>query len=82
MILLLILIATVAFYLIYEKKQENYFPNLFQEKYLKDKNIAIEKLSYELLNNKNISSKTQFIYKFVYIIKKRGQRVFMYGTQS
>ncbi len=69
-ILLLILIAIVAFYLIYEKKQENYFPNLFQEKYLKDKNIAIEKLSYELLNNKNISSKTQFIYKFVYIIKK------------
>lgn len=72
-----ILISVVAIitvlYIMYEKKQENYFPNLFQEKYLKDKNIAIEKLSYELINNKNISSRTQFIYKFVYIIQKDGK---------
>ena len=57
----------------YEKKKENYFPNLFTQTYLKRNNIAIEKLSYELLNNKYISSKTQFIYKFTYIIQKEGK---------
>jgi hypothetical protein len=70
MILLGIVVLMIIGYILYEKKQETFFPNLFQEKYLTDKNIAIEKLSYELLNNKNISSRTQFIYKFVYIIQK------------
>ncbi|MGD9553765.1 MAG: hypothetical protein AB7D96_07005 [Arcobacteraceae bacterium] len=69
-ILLGIVVLMIIGYILYEKKQETFFPNLFQEKYLTDKNIAIEKLSYELLNNKNISSRTQFIYKFVYIIQK------------
>lgn len=72
-ILASVIAIMIVLYVMYSKKQEMYFPNLFQEKYLKDKNIAIEKLSYELLNNKNISSKTQFIYKFVYIIKKDGK---------
>jgi hypothetical protein len=70
MILLGIVVLMIIGYILYEKKQETFFPNLFQEKYLTDKNIAIEKLSYELLNNKNISSRTQFIYKFMYIIQK------------
>ncbi|MFA7570011.1 MAG: hypothetical protein WCY75_02040 [Sulfurimonadaceae bacterium] len=69
-ILLGIVVLMIIGYILYEKKQETFFPNLFQEKYLTDKNIAIEKLSYELLNNKNISSRTQFIYKFMYIIQK------------
>lgn len=73
-ILLLIIIASIIVgYLVYEKKKENYFPNLFTQTYLKRNNIAIEKLSYELLNNKYISSKTQFIYKFTYIIQKEGK---------
>lgn len=72
-ILASIVAIVIALYVMYTKKQEMYFPNLFQEKYLKDKNIAIEKLSYELLNNKNISSRTQFIYKFIYILQKDGK---------
>jgi hypothetical protein len=72
-ILSAVVAIVIVLYVMYEKKQETFFPNLFQEKYLNDKNIAIEKLSYELLNNKNISSRTQFIYKFVYIIQKEGK---------
>jgi hypothetical protein len=72
LILSCVVAIVIVLYVMYAKKQENYFPNLFQEKYLKEKNIAIEKLSYELLNNKYLTSKTQFIYKFVYIIKKDG----------
>lgn len=73
LILSSIVAIMIVLYVMYAKKQENYFPNLFQEKYLKEKNIAIEKLSYELLNNKYLTSKTQFIYKFVYIIQKDGK---------
>jgi hypothetical protein len=69
-ILACVVAIVIVLYMLYEKKQESFFPNLFQEKYLENKNIEIEKLSYVLLNNKNISSRTQFIYKFVYLIQK------------
>jgi hypothetical protein len=46
---------------------------LFKEKYEKEKNITIESLSAELLNNKVVSSKDKFIYKFTYIISKENQ---------
>jgi hypothetical protein len=58
---------------LYEKNQENFFPNLFKEKYEKEKNTIIEGLKAELLNNKVVSSKDKFIYKFTYIIKKDNQ---------
>ncbi|BAK72646.1 hypothetical protein [Arcobacter sp. L] len=68
-LLLIIIISTVAF-IVYEKNQENFFPKMFKEKYEKEKNVSIEGLTAELLNNKVVSSKTKFIYKFTYLIKK------------
>ena len=72
-ILLLIIIITSLAYVSYEQNQEKIFPNMFKEKYEKEKNLTIESLSAELLNNKVVSSKDKFIYKFTYIIKKENQ---------
>ncbi|MDD2896963.1 MAG: hypothetical protein PHG81_13180 [Aliarcobacter sp.] len=72
-ILLLIIIISSFAYVLYENNQEEFFPNMFKEKYEKEKNISIEKLTAELLNNKVVSSKDKFIYKFTYIIKKENQ---------
>lgn len=51
-------------------------PNIFKEKYQKEKGIEVLKLTYERLNNKNISSNTNFIYNFDYIINKEGKEYF------
>ncbi|QKF73749.1 putative membrane protein [Aliarcobacter faecis] len=67
--LAVILIATIGF-LFYENKSENYLPNLFIKKYEKEYNTTIKSLDYELLNNKVVSSKDKFIYKFTYTILK------------
>ncbi len=72
-ILLLIIIITSLAYVSYEQNQEKFFPNMFKEKYEKEKNLTIESLSAELLNNKVVSSKDKFIYKFTYIVKKENQ---------
>ena len=72
-ILLLIIIISSFVYVLYENSQDEFFPNLFKEKYEKEKNISIQSLSAELLNNKVVSSKDKFIYKFTYIIKKENQ---------
>ena len=72
-ILLLIIIITSLAYISYEQNQEKFFPNMFKEKYEKEKNLTIESLSAELLNNKVVSSKDKFIYKFTYIVKKENQ---------
>ena len=72
-ILLLIIIITSLAYVSYEQNQEEFFPNMFKEKYEKEKNLTIESLSAELLNNKVVSSKDKFIYKFTYIVKKENQ---------
>ena len=69
-ILLLIIIISVIAYGFYEKKQEEFFPKMFKEKYLKEKNATIDGLTAELLNNKVLSSKTNFVYKFTYLVKK------------
>ncbi len=72
-ILLLIIIITSITYRLYEKNQEEFFPNMFKEKYLKEKNLTIEGLNSELLNNKVVSSKDKFVYKFTYLIKKENK---------
>ena len=72
-ILLLIIIITSLAYVSYEQNQEEFFPNMFKEKYEKEKNLTIESLNAELLNNKVVSSKDKFIYKFTYIVKKENQ---------
>ena len=64
------LIVGILAYIMYERNQENSLPNAFKEKYKSSYNTEILKLQSELLNNKNISSKINFIYKFTYIINK------------
>lgn len=71
-LLLIIIISTIGFTL-YEKSQENFFPKMFKEKYEKEKNVNIEGLTAELLNNKVVSSKDKFIYKFTYLVKKENK---------
>ena len=73
-ILLLVIIISTIGMVSYEKNQEEFFPNLFKEKYFKEKNLKIDGLTAELLNNKVVSSKDKFIYKFTYIIKKENQK--------
>lgn len=51
-------------------KDENALPDIFKTKYEASKNVEIIKLSSERLNNKTTSSKTNFVYRFDYIIKK------------
>jgi hypothetical protein len=69
-ILLLIIIISAIAYGFYEKTQEEFFPKMFKEKYSKEKNATIEGLKAELLNNKVVSSKNKFVYKFTYLVKK------------
>ncbi len=68
-LLVTIFICTFGF-LFYEYKSENHLPNLFIEKYEKEKNLKIKSLEAELLNNKVVSSKDKFIYKFTYTVLK------------
>jgi len=70
-IILLVIIFFVTISIIwYEKSDENYLPKIFKEKYEKDKNLQIRSLSSELLNNKVLSSKDRFVYKFTYLVNK------------
>lgn len=71
-LLLIIIISSIAM-ISYEKNQEEFFPNLFKEKYTKEKNLIIDGLTAELLNNKVVSSKDKFIYKFTYLVKKENK---------
>lgn len=72
-ILLIIISVTVLIYNLYEDKQDNFYPNLFKEHYTNTHQTEIEKLSYKLLNNQQISAKDKFIYNFTYIIRKEKQ---------
>jgi len=72
-ILVSLIIITVVTTIFLTNKKEELVPKMFKEKYEKEKNVTILKLSYERLNNKNISSKSNFIYKFDYIIEKDGK---------
>jgi hypothetical protein len=69
-ILVSILAITVVFFIIFNKKQDEFLPNLFKEHYENKKGFVIEKLSYERLDNKRVSSNKNFTYKFTYLIKK------------
>lgn len=69
-IFLLITIFTTIGFIWYEKSQEGFFPKMFKVKYEKENNVLIEGLEYELLNNKVVTSKDKFIYKFTYLVKK------------
>ncbi|AXK48611.1 hypothetical protein CRU87_06620 [Aliarcobacter trophiarum LMG 25534] len=68
-LLLTIFMATIGF-LYYENKKDNYLPNMFIEKYEQEHKTKIKSLDYELLNNKVVSSKDKFVYKFIYTVLK------------
>ena len=72
-ILLAVIIVTVVVVTMYQKNRTEFLPNSFKTEYKKQKNIEILKLSNERLNNKNVSSKKHFEYKFTYIIKKENK---------
>jgi ABC-type uncharacterized transport system substrate-binding protein len=65
--LIVIIIGTTILLL---NKDENVLPEIFKTKYEASKNVEIIKLSSERLNNKTTSSKTNFVYRFDYIINK------------
>lgn len=65
--LIIISIATIIYLL---QENETKVPEIFKKKYEISKNVKILKFSYERLNNKNITSKNNFIYNFDYIISK------------
>lgn len=67
-IIISILVGTMTL-----KNQEEKVPHLFKAKYEKEKNVLVEKFSFERVNNKTLSSNTTFIYDFSYIIKKDNQ---------
>ncbi|HJE03462.1 hypothetical protein AAX26_01045 [Aliarcobacter thereius] len=69
-ILLLTIFIISSIFLYFDYKNEKKLPNLFTEKYNKEYNNKIISLNYELLNNKVVSSKNEFIYKFSYTIIK------------
>jgi len=73
LILILIMIISAITYNLYEKTQEEFLPKMFKEKYSKEKNLTIDGLTAELLNNKVVSSKTKFIYKFTYLVNKENK---------
>ena len=69
-IYLVILSLIVLIFVSYNYNQDDILPELFKKEYSSKNKIEILKLSSELLNNKLISSKNKYVYKFTYIIKK------------
>lgn len=67
--LIITAICTISL-LFYQSYKDNYIPNLFKQKYEQDSQNSIKSLDYELINNKVVSSKDRFIYKFTYTILK------------
>jgi len=72
-ILVLVIIVTIVVANFTIKNQEEKVPNLFITKYESEKNSQIEKFTFERLNNKTVSSNSEFIYNFDYIVKKDGK---------
>ena len=56
----------------FEYKSDD-LPTIFKTNYQKVHKIKIYKLSSQKLNNKNISSKTKFVYKFTYIVNENNK---------
>lgn len=69
-ILFAVIIVSVLVIVMLLRNEEEKVPLEFKNKYEQIKNQKILKFSFERLNNKNLSSKTNFIYNFDYIIYK------------
>jgi len=76
LILLSLIVIGIGTTLFLLQEKENKVPKIFKEKYQTSKNTEILKLSYTRLNNKNVSSNTNFIYNFDYIINKDNKEFF------
>ncbi|RXJ88793.1 hypothetical protein CRV01_09210 [Arcobacter sp. CECT 8983] len=71
LITVLVLSGILTYVLIEDKKQE--VPEIFKTKYENTHNVKISKFTFERLNNKTVSSKTNFIYDFDFITLKAGE---------
>lgn len=69
---LIIIVVIIASSIYYNHKENNRLPESFKNKYLKDKNIEINKLSMTQTNIQVLSN-TKLIFKMVYIINKDGK---------
>lgn len=74
-ILTAVIIVSILVSVMLLRNAEEKVPMLFKQKYEKEKEVKILKLSHERLNNKTLSSKTNFIYDFDYIIQKDGKEL-------
>jgi len=70
LILLAVLIVPISILSFLLRTIAQEVPDIFKEKYQNEKKVEILKLSYERINNKNLSNNTIFIYNFDFIIKK------------
>ena len=69
-LILIVLIIVSSIY--YNNVENNRLPDSFKAKYLKDKNIEIEKLSMTQ-TNVEVLSNSKSIFKMIYIINKDGK---------
>lgn len=68
-----IIAITIVFFIVFNKKQHEFLPNLFKTQYQAQKGYVISKLSFERLDNKKVSSNKNFTYRFTYIIEKENK---------
>ncbi|QKF81365.1 hypothetical protein [Halarcobacter ebronensis] len=69
-ILVSIIVVSVLALVMLLRNEEEKVPQLFKTKYEQNRKVTISKMSYERLNNKYITSKTEFVYNFDFIISK------------
>lgn len=67
-----LVVFSIFTFIYYNNVQENKLPNAFKAKYLNEKSIEIQKISYTQTNIEILSS-TKGIYDFVYIINKNSK---------
>ncbi len=66
---LLIVVTIIASIIYFNNKEDNKLPQTFKDKYLKDKNIEVLKLSITQTNIQVLTN-AKLIFDLVYIIKK------------
>ncbi|MFA9374599.1 hypothetical protein [Poseidonibacter sp.] len=69
---LIVIVVIIVSSIYYNHLDNNRLPDSFKAKYLKDKNIEIEKLSMKQ-TNVEVLSNSKSIFKMIYIINKDGK---------
>lgn len=70
LLLLGVLVLGILAIILFIDKKEETVPNIFKAQYEKETSSKILKFSAKRLNNKNLSSSSEFIYTFDYIVNK------------